>query len=636
MFWIYFQARSRISVNEWTRISKLQPIRDSMKHTEMDSSAATGFYSATNSQLPLQLLPLAVAATSSDDKLRAMRQIPMRLWMLAALSGVLQVLAFPIAGPTPLWRTIFCWFALTALLAALVRETSDPQLRIRDGALLGYCAGFIWYLGNCYWIFRTMHYYGGISEPASAGILVLFCLYLGLYHALFGALVVAVRRGLGRVQALLLSPFIWVAVELARSRITGFPWDLLGTAQVDNLLLTRLAPVTGVYGISFAIAAVNAFWLAKIRLRRRGPARALLASGCAVLIVLYTIGLRRVTTPVKEGTQATATLLQENLEVGEASQYAGPPLSEQQELQQFFELSLSPPMSYCAGIPELSSTKCIHVMSSIPAGSFTNSAATNLIVWPEAPNYFIESAAAVRNTVSTLARQATAPVIIGDVRYKADLATPGGYDSAHYNSASFFRADGTFAGRYDKMHLVPFGEYVPYKKLFFFAGNLLGDAGDFSAGTQRSVFATDGHRVGTFICYESVFPDEVRRFVGLGAEVLVNISDDGWYGDTSAAWEHLNMVRMRAIENHRWVLRATNTGVTAAIDPYGRVVRSAPRHQRTALRVGFDYERDTTFYAAHGDWFAYLCSLVTAAALGLSFTRQRPRNQNSPAATDWQ
>jgi apolipoprotein N-acyltransferase len=188
-----------------------------------------------------------------------------------------------------------------------------------------------------------------------------------------------------------------------------------------------------------------------------------------------------------------------------------------------------------------------------------------------------------------------------------------------FNSADFIQPDGQFAGRYDKMHLVPFGEYVPYKKLFFFAGDLLAEAGDLQFGSRRTIFQTGGHTYGAFICYESIFADEIRQFSDMGADVLVNISDDGWYGDTSAAWEHLNMVRMRAIENHRWVLRATNTGVTASIDPYGRVVVSAPRHRRTSLRVGFDFEKDITFYAKYGDLFAYLCALVTGAALGLSF-----------------
>ncbi|HWB32301.1 MAG TPA: apolipoprotein N-acyltransferase [Acidobacteriaceae bacterium] len=550
------------------------------------------------------------------------QRIPAHLWGLAALSGVLQVLPFPIAGPVPAWRTAFCWIALAPLIAALLGVgNSEKPLRIRDGALLGYCAGFLWYLGNCYWIFRTMHYYGGISEPVSAGILVLFCLYLGLYHALFGSIVAALRCSpLGRTGALFLSPFAWVAVELARSRITGFPWDLLGTAQVDNLVLTRIAPVTGVYGLSFVVAAVNALWLARFTLRERRYTRVVLAAVCAVIVIVYVVALRRFSRPVHEGTQAIATLVQQNLEVGQAASTAGPPLSEQQKLEQFSQLSLFPPMSYCAGIPELSSTQCIHVVQAMPDNSPSQPAITNLIVWPEAPNDFFERDPAFRSAISGLARTARAPVIAGDIGVDPAHSAPSGYYL--YNSAEFIQPDGFIAGRYDKMHLVPFGEYTPYKQLFFFAGSLLQNVGLFEPGTQRTVFLTGGHRYGTFICYESIFPDEVRRFVGLGAEVLVNISDDGWYGDTSAAWEHLNMVRMRAIENHRWVLRATNTGVTAAIDPYGRVTRSVERHQRTALRAGFDFEHDVTFYAAHGDWFAYLCSAVTAIALGLSLRRR--------------
>jgi apolipoprotein N-acyltransferase len=219
-----------------------------------------------------------------------------------------------------------------------------------------------------------------------------------------------------------------------------------------------------------------------------------------------------------------------------------------------------------------------------------------------------------------LARAAEAPVIVGDIGIDADQTVKRGYDQ--YNSADFIAPDGSYVGRYDKMHLVPFGEYVPYKNLLFFAGALLQDVGLFDHGKHRSVFTTGGHTYGTFICYESVFANEMREYPDLGADVLVNISDDGWYGDTSAAWEHLNMVRMRAIENHRWVLRATNTGVTAVIDPYGRVVMAAPRHIRTSLRAGFDYERDVTFYSKHGDLFAYLCVLVTAGGLGMGLVRR--------------
>jgi apolipoprotein N-acyltransferase len=236
-------------------------------------------------------------------------------------------------------------------------------------------------------------------------------------------------------------------------------------------------------------------------------------------------------------------------------------------------------------------------------------------VWPEAPNGFFESDPEFREAISRLARAAEAPIIVGNIGIDADSGVKRGYDL--YNSADYIQPDGSFVGRYDKMHLVPFGEYTPYKRLFFFAGSLLQDVGLFDPGKNRTVFPTGGHTYGTFICYESVFGDEMRQYAKMGADVLVNISDDGWYGDTSAAWEHLNMVRMRAIENHRWVLRATNTGVTAAIDPYGRVVSSTPRHMRTSLRARFNYEHDVTFYSAHGDLFAYFCALVTVCGLGL-------------------
>jgi apolipoprotein N-acyltransferase len=570
-----------------------------------------------------------------------MRSIPVRLWALAILSGVLQVLPFPIAGPAPAWRTAFCWVALTPLLLALTgKDASGQPLRAMQGAALGYAAGFVWYLGNCYWIYETMYLYGGVAKPVSAGILVLFCLYLGLYHALFGVLFVVLQRAklwgknFGAQGALLLSPFAWVAVELARARITGLPWDLLGIAQVDNLLLTRLAPITGAYGISFVIAAVNALWLVRISLKKRRFTRPALFVMCAAILLLYVVFLRRAQ-PLHERTQATATLLQENLEVGALAASAGPPLTVSQELRTFSGLSLFPAADeVCDGIPELHGTQCVAPQQHADSGGIRSLRPTDLIVWPEAPNDFIAIDPALRaassslansnlefrTTVSGLARTANAPIIVGDSSVDADPGATRGYDQ--YNSAEFIAPDGRLAGRYDKMHLVPFGEYTPYKRLLFFAGSLLQDVGIFDPGKRRSVFTTGGHTYGTFICYESVFGDEVRQFANLGADVLVNISDDGWYGDTSAPWEHLNMARMRAIENHRWVLRSTNTGVTAAIDPYGRVVTSTPRHRRTSLQVGFNFERDITFYSAHGDLFAYFCVLITAVGLGLSLLRQ--------------
>ena len=528
---------------------------------------------------------------------------------MAALSGILQVLPFPLAGPVPVWRTTFCWVATLPLLWALTREDRNGlPLRSSQSLLLGYLCGFIWYLGNCYWIYQTMYLYGGLDKPIAAGILILFCLYLGLYHGLFGWLVGSLRAYFGVQGALLLSPFVWVAVELARARITGLPWDLLGIAQVDNSMLTRLAPITGAYGVSFVIAAVNALWLVRIQVRERRHTRLALTAAGVVIIVLYVFGLRRLQVPRRVAATATATLVQENLEVGQAAK--GPEPSEQELLESFSYLSRHPGERMYLGIPELGRTPKVQFLQR--AGPRDS----NLIVWPESPAPFQEKEPAFRAAMAKLAQETGAPIIAGNIGI--DLTTANRKGFLLYNSASFITPQGEFAGRYDKMHLVPFGEYVPFQELFFFAQNLLHEAGTFDAGQHRALFSVNGHRYGTFICYESIFGDEVRQFVHDGADALVNISNDGWYGDTSAPWQHLNMVRMRAIENHRWVLRATNTGVTASVDPYGRVVEAAPRHTRTSIRVGFGYEQDITFYTAHGDLFAYLCAFVTAAALGLS------------------
>ena len=539
---------------------------------------------------------------------------------MAVLSGILQVLPFSIAGPTPLWRTAFCWIALLPLIWALLDKTKTGNpLTIQQGTAVSYACGFVWYLGNCYWIYQTMYLYGGLAKPIAAGILVLFSLYLGLYHAVFGALIAAFRARFGRQAALLLVPFAWVAVELARAHITGLPWDLLGIAQVDNPLLTRLAPITGAYGLSFIIAAVNALWLIRIRIRERRFTRPALTIGGVVIVVFYVAGLRLIANPKTSPTTATATLVQENLEVGAAA--TGPQPTTQQLLESFSYLSRYPSTHLLLGIPELPDTQAVSLVRQRPAVEGTDPnvpipTPTDLIVWPESPAPFFDNDQQFRASMSSLALAAQAPIIVGNIGVERDPSVTRGYDQ--YNRASFIAPDGAFIGSYDKMHLVPFGEYVPYKRLFFFAGSLLQEVGLFDPGQKRSVFTTGGHTYGIFICYESIFADEMRQYALQGADVLVNISNDGWYGNTSAAWQHLNMVRMRAIENHRWVLRATNTGVTAAINPYGHVTVAAPRHQRSSIRVHFAYEHDLTFYAAHGDLFAYACALVTAVALAFS------------------
>jgi apolipoprotein N-acyltransferase len=191
----------------------------------------------------------------------------------------------------------------------------------------------------------------------------------------------------------------------------------------------------------------------------------------------------------------------------------------------------------------------------------------------------------------------------------------GGQSSQIFNSAVLVSSQGDWVGRYDKVHLVPFGEYLPFPKLFAFAGGLTKEVGEFQQGATHSPLDAASARLGTFICYESIFPDEVREGPREGAQVLLNISNDGWYGDSGAWKQHLQQTEMRAIENDRWLLAGANTGKTASIDPYGRIVATIPRKVRAALGAPYALISGTTFYTRHGDWFAYLCAIISVGAL---------------------
>jgi len=246
----------------------------------------------------------------------------------------------------------------------------------------------------------------------------------------------------------------------------------------------------------------------------------------------------------------------------------------------------------------------------------------DLIVWPESPAPFYVNDPLFRATVAQTASQAHAYAIVGAVGLQ-DMP-PGSIEpQSVFNSAALVTPDGVWAARYDKIHLVPFGEYVPFKSIFRFARQLTREVGAFTPGSQRKVFDLGSYKVGTFICYEAIIPGEVRQFAANGAQVFVNISNDEWFGHTSAPYQHLNQARMRAIENDRWLLRDTNSGITVAIDPYGRVVEQAPRDTGTALSAPFGVIRETTFYTRHGDWFAWLCVIVSLAVVAAGIPAMR-------------
>ncbi len=463
-----------------------------------------------------------------------------------------------------------------------------------QGFLLAYICGIFWYAGTCYWIYSTMHQYGGLARPVAFLVLILFCLYLGLYHGFFGFLVclVANRERVQR-RALVAVPFIWVFVELARTRITGFPWDLLGISQVDNIPLARIATCTGVYGVSFEIMLVNTAFAAAF-LVKRDKRNTLLIAALAAGVVLQA---GRWISPPSLPTSNTALLVQENV----------PILVSEDWTKDYFDSTLR----------ELANLS-VHSAAQSPRN-------LQLIVWPESPAPFYTGDSAFRDMISNIARQTNASVLVGSIGVRNAMQAPG-QKTEIYNSAALVRPTGEWTARYDKVHLVPFGEYVPFPKIFNFAGGLTAAVGDFARGTSREPLSADGEKLGVFICYESIFPDEVRDFAKNGAELLVNISNDGWYGDSGAYAQHLAQTRMRAIENERWLLSTTNTGVTASIDPYGRIIARAERKIRTTLVAPYALTSVITFYTRHGDWFAYACAIISLGALVMRFT-SRPEKE---------
>jgi apolipoprotein N-acyltransferase len=571
------------------------------------------------------------------------RRISPNAWRLLIISAALQIVIFPLLN-----LYVFSWIAVTPLLVAILEARSPETLQLDgeerllpatpwQGFLLGYVCGILWFAGTCYWIFDTMHRYGGLPVPTAVLALILFCMYVGLYHGLFGLLLALVAGwnsdrlltsvkpeaaklgGLRSIQraasirrALASAPFLWVAVELARTRITAFPWELLGYSQTANFALTRITTIVGVYGLSFEILLVNSvFAAAFLAPKERRKWLLVAASGAAAILQA---GQLLAAPPVVS--DHTALLVQPNIPIQEGAMWTKEYF--QATLQDLTAVSLHPPGDGIAGDKSASDKSGRHF---------------DLIVWPESPSPFYTSDILFRDAVSSLARQAQTWVVAGSIGITPAMHSEGA-GSQIFNSAALVSPAGEWVGRYDKMHLVPFGEYLPFPQLFAFAGGLTKEVGEFQRGVSRTPLDAGGQKLGLFICYESIFPDEVREGPLQGSDVLVNISNDGWYGDSGAWKQHLQQTQMRAIENDRWLLSATNTGMTASIDPYGRIVAATPRKERTALAAPYALVSGTTFYTRHGDWFAYLCAIISAGAIVARFLSRTSSKQKRQAILD--
>jgi len=515
-------------------------------------------------------------------------------YLRAAASGLLLALSFPRFG-----HPAFAWIALAPLLAALAHESRSRFVRppgLAHALRLGLLTGVVYFAGTLYWIRGVMAVYGGIAPWAAVLVNAALILYLSLFPGIFAVIVRRLFLSIGR-GALLAAPIVWVATELGRTYLfTGFPWVLLGYSQASVLPIAQLASVFGVWGVSMLVASVSAV-LALIALGETpaGPYRWLPATVVIGLVLGVAVwGSRRVAASewTREGEPVRVGLIQGNVDQGQ---------------------KWSPESA--AAIFE---TYIRMTRQAIGSGA-------QFVLWPESSTPFrFDEDQAEAERLRALARETRVPMLFGSdqVEWRVDV-TRGNrrVPDKMFNAAFLVRPDGTTAGVYRKMHLVPFGEYVPLQKVFFFAAPLTEQVGTFSPGLDAVVLPVRGHLTSVAICYEVVYPALVREFVAGGSELLTTITNDAWFGPTSAPYQHFEQASMRAIEEGRYLVRAANTGISGIVDPYGRVVTHSAIYEPAVLVGEARYLRTSTFYARHGDVLPYASALMTLALLIVSRRR---------------
>ncbi len=481
------------------------------------------------------------------------------LGIVSCISGVLLASLFPDISLSAL-----AFFALLPLFHLLERARGKSRFFLPYGALV------IFFLTLLYWIPRVMVVFGGLAWVLSVLLYLVLCLWLALYYA--PAIICFIfARAIRPWFAYLLFPFVWVSCDLGRNfwMINGFPWGSLGYTQIDYAW-AQVADIGGIYLVTFLVVAVNsavAFaWFHRSRLVPALAALSLLGGSA-----FYGWQKQRVNYPPS------------NLLVGVVQPVIDVNSSELQLSQE-----------YLNEIPSL-----IRALGGRGA---------RLVVLPEAPvvfDYYRD------RPFSALLEQLAVQHKMALIFNNTTTSDSGEY----YNSMVFLRPDGLLSGRYDKIHLVPFGEYVPGARWLSLVRPLVKEVSSFSAGDQIFVADLGGVRIGGFICYEAIFPELVRRFVAEGAELLVNITDDAWYGRSAAAAQHFQMARMRAIETRRFLVRAANSGISAVVDPSGRVKQQLGLFRRGGMIAGARPQQQLTFYVRHGNQFANFCVVALLLAL---------------------
>ena len=517
---------------------------------------------------------MSVSATSSS----ATRRRALSAWLgrtraelpdltslaVAALSAILLILSFP---DFDLW--LLAWIGLVPLLLTIAKRPSPWRAFV-----LGWFGGTVFFYGSCYWLTYSMIHYGGLPTLVAYLLLVPVTLAVGTFPGAFAmVLAMALRRWRG--NALLLAPVLWVSFEWARLGLTGQLWNALGYSQAYQPKLIEAAQWGGVYAVSFLIVAVNAS-IALVAFNRN---RRSILIAISVLVFVAIIGFFSINTTYNGNNAALHVVaLQPNV-----------------------------PMHLVKTNEEMRELMVRHItMTETALRAVPDDQKPRFVIWPESPMYFTYAGdSQFRELVSRFAREHRTSLLFNS----QEPAPYGGL----YNSAMLINEDGGLVGQYDKIRLLPFGEYVPLPRWLPGAGLITGIVGDFEPGAKYTIFRLGGVLdAGVFICIESAYPSIARAFANGGAQVLINISNDGYLGRTAVMRQHLANAVFRAVENKRHVLRVTNSGITALITPNGEILEPTAAFEPAIRQWAINGDTPTTPYTRYGDIFVMFCSVLSA------------------------
>jgi apolipoprotein N-acyltransferase len=495
----------------------------------------------------------------------------------AVISGVLLVLSFPRFD-----LSVMAWAGFIPLLSSLWKKDW------RESFVSGFVFGMVYFFGTLYWVYHSINHFGGISFASSIIVVLFLSAYLSLFPAVFAMLFSQVFRKT-RLPALFIAPVLWVSLEFIRSyALTGFPWASIGYSQYRFLSLIQVSDISGVYGISFLVLAVNGFFADLLLLRRRlkemplFPLSSLLAGAALLLIFMiatFGYGYWRLHQD-RVGRSLVISVIQGNIE-------------QDKKWEPIFQ------------------NEVVDIYTKLTEEALKKH--PSLIIWPEtAVPFLFGTDTANTERLIQFQKQTETSLLFGSVLAKSQTA--GSYELT--NSAVLLDKAGNKSSVYDKIHLVPFGEYVPLRKVLFFVDKLVVGIGDYVPGKQYLQSDTEIGRFSTLICYEVIFPGLVRKFYTHGGDFMVAITNDAWFGNTAGPYQHFGMAVFRAIENRKPLVRAANTGISGFIDSNGRILLQSDLFTRHVLTDTLKTDTSLTFYTKFGDLFSFFCLVVSIILLG--------------------